>query len=153
MWVPPEDVDPILLHAPTRKSAGVFGAVCIGDGRLETQPSSRFDAEEFKRFLSALVRRRRRGCLLLVIVDNARYHHAKVIRPWLDKHRQVLRLDFLPAYSPDLNPMERAWKLTRRLCTHNRYFDNLDELCDAVFDKFDEWHEPNQTLKRLCAII
>ena len=27
MWVPPEDIDPILVHAPTRKSTAFFGAV------------------------------------------------------------------------------------------------------------------------------
>ena len=34
MWIPPENTDPIVLHAPTRKNVGVFGAVCITDGRF-----------------------------------------------------------------------------------------------------------------------
>src|SRR5215471_17255705 len=34
MWIPPEVKDPILLHAPTRKSVGYFGAVRLRDGRL-----------------------------------------------------------------------------------------------------------------------
>ena len=38
-------------------------------------------------------------------------------------------LDFLPPYSPDLNPIERVWKLTRRLCLHNVYFPKLDQVC------------------------
>ena len=33
MWVPPELKDPILLHAPTRKSVSYFGAVCLRDGK------------------------------------------------------------------------------------------------------------------------
>ena len=36
------------------------------------------------------------------------------------------RLDFLPHYSPDLNPIERVWKVTRRLCLHNVYFPKLE---------------------------
>jgi HNH endonuclease len=30
--------------------------------------------------------------------------------------------DFLPLYSPDLNPIERVWKLTRQRRLHNVYF-------------------------------
>jgi hypothetical protein len=36
MWVPPEETDPILLHAPTRKTVALFGAVQPASGRLVT---------------------------------------------------------------------------------------------------------------------
>jgi len=39
---------------------------------------------------------------------------------------------YLPPYSPELNPIERVWKLTRRLATHNRYFAHVEELELAV---------------------
>jgi len=42
MWVPPEDIDPVILHAPTRKSIAFFGAVRPSDGLLVTQRSERF---------------------------------------------------------------------------------------------------------------
>lgn len=88
---------------------------------------------------------------MIVVVDNATYHHAKAIQPWLWEHRHCLRLDFLPPYSPDLNPVERVWKLTRRLCTHNRYFPGLEDLIEAVTEQFEPWQKPNDTLHRLCA--
>jgi len=152
MWVPPEDVDPVLLHAPTRKSVAVFGAVRSSDGQLVTRPGKTFDATSFLGFLNQLVRHRRTGRLILVIVDNARWHHAKFLTPWLNEHRHILRLDFLPPYSPDLNVIERVWKLTRRTTTHDRYFPVLDELVAAVFRQFAFWQRPNETLRRLCAI-
>lgn len=151
MWVPPEDTDPVLLHAPTRKSIGIFGAVSNSDGRLVTLLNEQFDATTFLLFLQQLLRHRRRGALMIVIVDNARWHHAKALQPWLEEHRDRIRLDFLPPYSPDLNPVERVWKLTRRLCTHNRYFPELDHLIQVVSTKFDSWRKPNNTLYRLCA--
>ena len=61
-------------------------------------------------------------------------------------------MDFLPPYSPDLNPIERVWKLRRRLCLHNRYFGFLDGVVAAVEDQFAEWIKPNDSLRRLCAI-
>jgi len=152
MWVPPEEADPVVLHAPTRKSVGVFGAVCARDGRLAVRREKKFEATTFLAFLKQLVRHRRRDRRMVVIVDNASWHHAKHLRPWLETHRDVIGLDFLPPYSPDLNAIERVWKLARRLCTHNQYFPVLDDLVDAVLQQFSLWKKPNQTLRRLCAI-
>jgi transposase len=153
MWVPPEEADPILLHAPTRKNVALFGAVRPADGCLVVQPSYPFNTDTFRSFLKTLLRHHRRGRRMTVILDNAKYHHARALRPWLDQHRDSLCLDYLPAYSPDLNPQERVWKLTRRLVTHNRYFPQLQELLDTVLNHFAAWAKPNQTLRKLCAII
>jgi len=152
MWVPPEDIDPVILHAPTRKSIAFFGAVRPSDGILVTQRANRFNAETFQQFLSQLIHRKRRGRKMMVVVDNARWHHAKSLTPWLNHHRETLRLDYLPPYSPEINHIERVWKLTRRLCTHNHYFEELEELVGTVENQFEPWTKPNDTLHRLCAI-
>ena len=152
MWIPPEDIDPIVLHAPTRKNIAIFGAVRIKDGKLETMKSERFDANSFNEFLIRLSVFRKRGKKMVIVLDNARWHHAKALEPWLDKYQEKLTLDFLPPYSPDLNPIERTWKLTRRLCTHNRHFETLEELENTVRERFCEWSGPNDTLRKLCAI-
>lgn len=152
MWVPPEDVDPIILHAPTRKSFGIFGAVCATDGRLITWRAEKFCGKTSLSFFQQLLRHRRRNRKMVVILDNARWHHANYIKPWLEKHKKHFCLDFLPPYSPELNSIERVWKLTRRLRTHNRYFPVFEEFIDSVFDQFASWQRPNETLRRLCAI-
>lgn len=51
---------------------------------------------------------------MVVAVDNARWRHTRALRLWLRKHHRVIRLEFLPPYSPDLNPVERVWKLAGR---------------------------------------
>jgi len=89
----------------------------------------------------------------MILLDNAKYHHAAVLRPFLKKHRDKLALEFLPAYSPELNPIERVWKLTRKLCTHDTYFEKLEDLIDAVAKQHITWNVPNETLRRLCCII
>lgn len=43
-----------------------------------------------------------------VIWDNARIHHSKVIHRFLEKHRR-LKINFFPAYAPELNPVEQFW--------------------------------------------
>ena len=107
---------------------------------------------DFEAFLKQLLRHRSRGKKMIVL-DNARYHHAKLLAPWLHRHRKDLALLFLPPYSPQLAPIERVWKLARRLATHNRYFANLDEVLIVVGSCFDQWRKPNAVLRRLCGII
>lgn len=154
MWVPPEIKEPVLRHHPTRKSVGYFGAVRIRDGKFVYQrQEKRFNGESFGDFLKQL---RKASCQakrkVYVILDNATYHHARVHKQWRELCSKSFALLFLPAYSPDLNPIERVWKLTRRLSVHNRYFPELSDVVKSVEFQFDQWSTKNGDLRRLCVI-
>jgi transposase len=154
MWVPPERKDPVLLHYPTRDGIGYFGAVRLRDGKLVySREEGRFNADTFFAFMKKL---RRASChagrRVVLILDNVRYHHASLHREWRDKNRKRFSLEFMPPYSPELNPIERVWKITRRKTTHNRYFPTLGAVCHSVEYVFDEWQTSNISLKRLCAL-
>jgi transposase len=154
MWIPPEVKDPVLLHHPTRKSVGYFGAVRLRDGKFlyEREPTC-FDAVTTWKFLRKLRHSSRRsGRRVMVITDNAKYHHAKMHADWRTDQEPQFTLSYLPPYSPDLNPIERVWKLTRRLCLHNRYFSTLEEVVIAVEEQFSAWAGPNDALRRLCTV-
>lgn len=43
---------------------------------------------------------------VVLIVDNLRVHHAKIVRAWAARHRKEIKIFYLPAYSPELNPDE-----------------------------------------------
>lgn len=145
MWVPPEDKDPVLLHAPTRKSIALFGAVNLRSGKLVTMFASPFNTESFSAFLDLLNRHRDHGRRNQLILDNASYHRRPVVPG-------SLRLDPLPPDSPELNPIERVWKLLRRLRVHNVFFETLDHLMEEVCAQLIEWSKPNAVLRRLCCI-
>jgi len=155
MWVPPEERDPVLLHHPTRKSVGYFGAVRLRDGKLVFQrEEEKFNAVTFHVFLQQLQQiGSQSGRRISVIIDNARYHHAKLHADWRSEQAPQFVLDFLPPYSPDLNPIERLWKLTRRLRLHNRYFPTLDSVIQSVESQFSEWTAGSEIVRKLCAFI
>ena len=154
MWVPPEIRDPVCRHAPTRKSISYFGAVRIRDVRLVTaKPEGRFDAQTCWKFLRKLRRASRHtGRRVIVIIDNAKYHHATLHAEWRRRQEPGFVLLFLPPYSPQLNPIERVWKLLRKLWLHNRHFPTLDELIEIVDAQFTIWGRPNGALRRLCSV-
>ena len=47
----PEDKDPVVIHAPTRKSIACFGAVSLHTGKFVRSVSIKFDAKTFEAFL------------------------------------------------------------------------------------------------------
>lgn len=121
MWIAPEETDPVLMHEPTRRKVGYFAAVRLHDEKfVYRRETEKFNVETFLAFLKQL---RKASChsgkKVVVISDNARYHHAKLHHDYREKCAEKFTLDFLPPYSPDLKPIERVWKLTRR-CLHTQ---------------------------------
>lgn len=154
MWVPPEVKDPVVLHHPTRKQVGYFGAVRLRDGKfVGAREDGRFDAQTTWQFLRRLRQASRRsGRRVEVIVDNARFHHATLHSGWRTEQEPEFHLLFLPAYSPELNPIERVWKLVRRRCIHNQYFPTIESVSEPVNALFASWSKNSETLTRLCSI-
>ena len=153
MWIPRISKEPVLLHAPSRKSVAVFGAVRASDRCFASCLMNTFNAQTFQIFLAQFLRYKRKGRTILVILDNATLHKSRELRAWPNTHKDALRPDYLPPYCPDLNAIERVWNCTRRLHTHNRYVRSLDELSETTCDRFKSWSKPNITLRSLCAII
>ena len=63
---------------------------------------------------------------------NARYHHAKILKPWLERPECRLKLHYLPANAPHLNPIERLWGVMHRHVTHNRSHANFRQFTEAI---------------------
>jgi transposase len=64
---------------------------------------------------------------VVLLIDNAPWHRGGPIDEAL-RDNPHLRFKRLPSYSPQLNPIERFWKVLRRRATHNRLFDALADL-------------------------
>ena len=57
----------------------------------------------------------------------------------------------LPPYSPDLNPIEQVWRVTRREKTHNRFWETLEKLVGVLDNWFSTFKKPNDKLATLCS--
>ena len=68
-----------------------------------------YNAETFKKYLKTL-KKENPGKKFHFLLDNARVHHAKIVRTWIKHHKgggKCMDMDFIPAYCPDLNVAER----------------------------------------------
>lgn len=129
-----------------RKTAHVFGAVTLEERpRFRYLFASVFNGKTFHEFLRRLVRYSRHKIFL--ILDNAPCHR---LRPegkgWLLSNRDRLELFRLPPYSPNLNPIEGAWKETKKRTTHNRFFRTTDERDEALAATFDHFNRTPDSL-------
>ena len=88
-----------------------------------------------------------------MVVDNVRYHHAKRLKPILEKHKQKIELVYLPAYSPDLNPIERIWWYMRKKITHNRYLESMNDRIAKFMELMKTFENENQLGKSLSNLI
>lgn len=69
---------------------------------------------------------------ITLILDNARYQHCKeVVSHAAGKDIELL---FLPTYSPNLNLIERLWKLTKKKCLTNRHYRTFKDFSAAIDD-------------------
>ena len=69
--------------------------------------------------------------------------------PCDSQQRKMLQI-VIPPYSPDLNPIEQVWKLTRREVTHNRYFPNNETLAACLNDYFKQFEHHTEKMVNLC---
>ena len=65
--------------------------------------------------------------LIHVFLDNARYHHAKLVQEWLALPGRRIKLHFIPMYCPHLNPIERL----RASCTETSLTTSATQLAPS----------------------
>ena len=84
-------------------------------------------------FLTQL-RRHLRGDKATLIWDGLPSHRSRAMRAFLITQRHWLVVEALPAYAPDLNPVEALWGNIKGQELANLCADTLDETLDAATD-------------------
>jgi transposase len=73
------------------------------------------------------------GRPIVIILDNARYQHCKLVEG-LAKELGIT-LQFLPSYSPNLNLIERLWKLVKKkMSLQYFYYETFEEFTSGIND-------------------
>ena len=138
---------------PVREKASFLGAMGADNGHLVTMETDQFDAISFRKFIERLLSRAISDKKILLVLDNAKFHHARVNKDFFIGIQDKLELLFLPAYAPELNPIEYLWKKTRRDVTHNRYFESFQEQRECLKNYFRKFRNSNNVLTKLSANI
>ena len=128
----------------------LFGILNYETGEVFCQEEEQYNAEVFLSFLKNVLEKYPTGRIVMIL-DNAKIHHAKLIQPFLEENCDRLELMFLPPYSPNLNLIEGLWKWLKNDVINNVFYENVSEIRHAVQAFINKVNSQNFiTINRLC---
>ena len=136
----------------TGKHQGVklLATVNYATGQILWQEDISYNAEAFLKFLHHVMEAHPEGKVVMVL-DNARIHHAKLIQPFLEQHPTRLEFVFLPPYSPKFNIVEGLWKWMKADVINNVFYHNVKEIRSNVKSFMDHiMQDLLKVIDRLC---
>lgn len=141
-WAP-RDMRPVVLRQEVREYSYVYLAVCPATGATTSLILPYVDTGCMNLLLREISTCYPDNRVILVL-DGAGWHTT----PELDVFDNI-RLLFLPAYSPELNPAEHLWRHLRERHIKNAFWKTLDELIDKLATVLRELIPPNDTVRSL----
>jgi transposase len=94
-----------------------------------------YNSESLIAFLQDL-KRHLRGKKAILVWDGLPAHKSQAMKEYLHSQRSWLRVERLPGYAPDLNPVETMWGNIKGQELANRCSEDLDEVVTAVGSGF-----------------
>lgn len=130
--------------------AKLIGTLDYETGEVFCVQEEQYTAKEFLSFLEKVMVKYQ-GERIVMILDNAKIHHAELIQPFLEKNQALLTLVYLPPYSPNLNLIEELWGWMKSSVINNVFFDSVQKIRKAVQGFVKEINKtPSVTVERLC---
>lgn len=130
-WAP-KGTKVAIAQTSGRDRLNIHGAVDLETGKTKMLEVLTVDAASTIALLMAIMIMYPTKRLIHVFLDNARYHHAKMVQEWLARPGCRIKLHFIPTYCPHLDPIERLWGLMHKNVTHNRCYPKFNDFCNAV---------------------
>jgi len=130
-WAPKHDTLAI-EQTSGRQRLNIHGAIDLESGQTRMIEVETVDALSTIRLLESIEALYPLLALIHVFLDNARYHHAKLVQEWLSRPGCRIQLHFIPTYCPHLNPIERLWGVMHKHVTHNKCYATYTQFADAV---------------------
>ncbi|WP_245598044.1 IS630 family transposase [Ottowia thiooxydans] len=124
-WAP-RPVRPLCQGMLTHEYTYAYGAVDVCTGELDSLILPHVNTECMQVFLDEVAARHRDKHIVMVI-DGAGWHRSDALKA----PHNILLLK-LPAYAPELNPIEHVWDELREKFFHNRAFNSLEALEDQL---------------------
>lgn len=108
------------------KKSNIFGAL-IGGKKLYCRWHGSLNTLAYLAFLAGFVKQLPKAKYVFLF-DNASYHKSSTILKYLQGLGDDIKVEFIPPYSPELNPTETCWKVIRHNVTNSTFFQSIEEM-------------------------
>ena len=126
-------------------NAYIIGSVCPGKASTEAIISPYCNSDAMHQHLKQISESTEHGRTAVVVMDRAGWHTTDKIYDFPN----VVPL-FLPAASPELNPMEQVWQWLKDHFLSNRVFDNYEDIEDSSCRAWNIFSNSFDLIRSLC---
>lgn len=109
----------------TQKRVHIFGALSYPSNELIIVEDKTINSQSVIAMLEKLKFKHSPGITINCVLDNAKYQKSWMIQDYIAKNPNI-KLHYLPAYSPNLNLIERLWKFMHKYVTNNCYYEHFE---------------------------
>lgn len=117
-----------------QKRVNLIGAINLAQHDIEYQKVDWVNTESIIAFLRQLTEANPKAKNIHIIWDNAGYHRSQEVVAFAEKNN--IKFHYLPPYSPNLNPIERLWKVMHEQVTYNQYYPKFADFTEGILDFF-----------------
>jgi transposase len=128
-------VDKPIAQSASRTRVNVMGAIELGEMRVVSHCPEYVNAETTVAFFDQLKAAYPQAPKIHIVLDQSGYHRSQLVKDTAQKMGIVLH--YLPAYSPNLNPIERLWKVMNERVRNNVFFESAKAFRLAITDFFE----------------
>jgi transposase len=137
-----------------RKRLNILGAYCPDDQEYldRRYTDKNLNAQSVIELFTVMMARHPQTKHFRIYLDNARYQHARLLKEWIAQTQKATGVMFdlkhLPAYSPNLNLIERLWKFLRKEALQRWHptFEEMQQAVADVLDNLSRYHKQLETL-------
>ena len=142
-------VDRELKSNHGRVNVNINGALSWPDRAVVHLEADKITSVAMIALFDRLAARHPAAAAIDVVLDNASYNHSAAVKAYLSRDGCRIRLVYLPAYSPNLNLIERLWWLLKKTAIWNRHYPTFAEFKAGISGFFDTLGERHQQLVSL----
>lgn len=119
-----------IARTACQKHVNYMGALNLDGHKIVYSEVDKVNGKSIREFFKKLRQRHPDNERIHMIWDNAGYHKSKEVR---EKAKELnIQLHYLPPYSPNLNPIERLWKIMHEHVSYNKYYCNFKSFKDEL---------------------
>ena len=127
--------DKIIASTASRTRVNLVGAIQLEDLKTITQSFDTINTENMIIFFKTILKAFPEAPIIHIILDQSGYNRSQELKDFADQNR--IKLHFLPPYSPNLNPIERLWKVMNENARDNQYFASAQEFRNSINSFFE----------------
>ena len=119
-----------IARTACQRHLNYMGALNLDGHKIVTSQVDKVNGESIQTFLKKLRQQHPNDRKIHIIWDNAGYHRSKEVKSRAEALN--IKLHYLPPYSPNLNPIERLWKIMHEQVSYNKYYPDFKSFRNAL---------------------